>query len=152
MLALLGVVDLAATSLIFLIGFTMLGVPYALIANENFSPAAWWSQNEGVVALVYTLIKSAEDFNYAALLKRDEGLIIFASTFFTSALWLAYMISALLIRIVKRNWRLVRIVLETVGESEAPARTSAGLIAVLLVGVYGLAQLGIWVAKTVSAS
>ena len=95
------------------------------------------------------MIKSAEAFNYAALLKRDEGLIVFASTFFTSALWLAYMISALFIRIVKRNWRLVRIVLETVGESEAPARTTAGLVSILLVAVYGLTQLGVWVVGTV---
>lgn len=126
MLVLLGLVDLAATSLIFLIGFTILGISYASLTNQHF--------------------------NYAALLKRDEGLVIFASTFFTSALWLGYMISALLIRIVKRNWRLFRIVLETVGESAAPARTTVGLITVVLVAMYGVTQLGIWMVGTVGGS
>lgn len=125
MLVLLGVIDLAATLAIFLVGFSIMGIPFSWIFTQ--------------------------DFNYAALYKMREGLIFLASTFFTSALWLAYMISVLLIRIVKRNWRLVRIVLETVGESDAPARTTAGLITVLLVGVYGVAQLGIWVAGTVGA-
>ena len=123
MLALLGVVDLAATSLIFLVGFTILGTTYASLTDQHF--------------------------NYASLLKRDEGLVIFASTFFTSVVWLAYMISALLIRIVKRNWRLVHMVLETVGETATPARTTAGFITVFLVVVYGATQLGIWVVGTV---
>ena len=147
MLALLVVVDLAATSLIFLIGFTMLGFPYALITNENFNLAAWWNQNEGLVVLVSTLITSAEDFNYCALLKRDEGLVVFASTFFTSALWLGYMTMAMVIRVVKRYSRVFVIVLDTIGESNAPARTFAGLISVVLVAGYGATQLGIWVSQ-----
>ena len=123
MLALLGVIDLAATFVIFNLGFLILGKPFSYIFDQNF--------------------------NFDALYKMNEGLIFLASTFFTSALWLAYMTSALSIRVMKRNWRVVRLFVEVVGETDTPARTTAAFIAILLVAIYGFARVGLWAGEMV---
>lgn len=77
-------------------------------------------------------------------LKQDQALPFFLSTFFTSALWFLFIASALLIRAMKRSSRVLRISLDTIAESDAPARTTAGIMAVVVMVGYGIAQALSW--------
>lgn len=77
-------------------------------------------------------------------LSKQVGLPFFLSTFFTSALWFLFIASALVIRAMKRSSRVLRIALDTIAESNAPARTTAGIMAVVVVVGYGIAQALSW--------
>lgn len=76
--------------------------------------------------------------------RKNAGLPFFLSTFFTSALWFLFIASALVIRAMKRGSRVLRISLDTIGESHAPARTTAGIMAIVLIVGYGVAQALTW--------
>lgn len=85
-----------------------------------------------------------EIFYEGIFINKDQGLPFFLSTFFTSALWFLYIASALVIRTMKRSSPVLRILLDTIGESHAPARTTAGIMAIVLIAGYGVAQALTW--------
>lgn len=129
-LGILLVVDLIATSIIWLAGFLVVGYLFSSVSGDTF--------------------KLEIPFIREAVFNVDRGLLFVLSTFFTSALWLIYMFSIAIIRTLKRNWRLIDFVLEAVGESHTPARATAGLISIFLVALYGM-SLGInWVAGSIT--
>jgi len=66
------------------------------------------------------------------------------TTFFTSALWISYVITALGVRAVRRNSRVLRAVLGTIAESRARARATAGFLAGFLALGYGLVAAVAW--------
>lgn len=71
------------------------------------------------------------------LLGKAEGLPFWLSTFFTSAIWFGYVAVALGIRFVQRLSPGMSIVLRTIGESDTPARATAGFACAALVIGYG---------------
>lgn len=125
-LVLLGVLDLAFTFCIYVVFFSVLGHVFMFVSNHP-------EGQPSVEKLV------------GALFKRDEGFTFFVSTFFTSVFWFLFLGSMLCIRVMKRNSRLLRLLLETVGESRMPARTTAGVMAIMLVAAYGIARIFNWV-------
>ena len=60
-----------------------------------------------------------------------DGLPFLFSTYFTSALWAAFLVGALIVRTCAKS-RLLAVVLETISESQHPARTTAGVFIVPL--------------------
>ena len=100
-----------------------------------------------MVYLVWVQIFDVE-FNLKTVLHRDQGLAFFLSTFFTSAAWWLYLLSAMVIRIVMRQSRVFGLLLDAIAESSSPARMMATILSVLLVALYGLSAGVIWVVQT----
>jgi len=70
----------------------------------------------------------------------------FLSTFVTSFLWFGFFVTALAIRILKRGSPIFRAVLQAIGESKRPGRTTAGIITLSIVLIYGLIEAISWLA------
>ena len=81
---------------------------------------------------------------FSIVFDRDKLLPMFLTTFFTSALWISYVVSALGVRALRRNSKVLRTVLGTIAESRAPARATAGFLAGFLALGYGLVAAVAW--------
>ncbi len=66
------------------------------------------------------------------------SLPFFISTFFTSVLWLAFLVSALAVRTTSRLSPRIKLVLTVIGESKTPARTVAGFVCVAILVATGI--------------
>lgn len=73
------------------------------------------------------------------LTDKSKALPLFLSTYFTSALWIGFVASALGIRALSRISRPISIGFRIISESEAPARATAGFLCVGLVLIYFVA-------------
>ena len=67
-------------------------------------------------------------------------LPFFLTTFFTSALWFLFVLVTIFIRASQRVSPFLGVVIAAIGESRAPARTSAGLLAIGLFLGYGVVK------------
>ena len=119
------VFDLVATTTIFLLGVTLIAFIIGTIINIVNPSAPVQLLDELPVHWYWSL-------------KRNGGLPFFLSTFFTSAFWFLFVFNALLVRALRQSSRSLRIVLEAIGESAAPARTTAGILTLIIFAGYGI--------------
>lgn len=114
-------IDLVLTVVIFQVGFFLFFI--VLLIDEGTLPSTFhWSQ-------LFVLGPNPG---------RDVLLVPFLSTFFTSFLWFLFLFTALLIGVCQRLSPFLRMLLKVVAQSEKPARTTAGFLAVGLLSGYGL--------------
>lgn len=79
-----------------------------------------------------------------SLVSPDELLPFFISTFGTSIIWFLFVGFVLLGTVMHRSSRVLRLALVIISESPAPARTTAGIVAVPIVVVYGIMETFRW--------
>ena len=127
------VIDLFATAIVFMVLFVISWVMFFMVTSADIE----------VVDMLLFLLGGV--FGMAdGVFDRAFGLPFFLTTFFTSALWISYVISALGVRALRRNSRVLRAVLGTIAESRAPARATAGFLAGFLALGYGLVAAVAW--------
>lgn len=129
------VFDLLATAVVFMVWF-MISVFVFLVLISGFGLFEGFRE---AIRFFFGI-----PMGVVGIVDRGFGLPFFITTFFTSALWISYVISALGVRALRRNSRVLRAVLGTIAESRAPARATAGFLTGFLALGYGLVAAVAW--------
>lgn len=98
-----------------------------------------------VVLIVLDNNSSFMDVEYLSsfdILRSPLGLPFFLSTFGTSAVWLMFVLFVTVSQAGRRSSRIASLALDIVGDSAAPARTVAGIIAVPVIVAYSVLEAG----------
>jgi len=125
------VIDLVATSLIFLLVFILLVDPLLIGIWGSGSPLRVFGR------YMEYLVNTASRSIYATF-ELEGILIFFLTTFFTSVLWILFLFFAVFVRTCQLCSPFLRILLSTMATSESPARSAAGFLCVFVAVAYGI--------------
>lgn len=132
-LSILVSIDLMLTTAIYVLGFVSI-----------FFGAHWFRSGFEYAITIFSDYEESFEELIEVLLAPDMALPFFISTFGTSIVWFLFVISSLLIRAMSQSSRVLKLALDIISKSPAPARTAAGIVAIPIVVIFCIAEAIRW--------